>query len=386
MLTKTRAILGLAAVMLVAALNRREPVVYALAVMLATVGVMGYLLPWLALRGVTLVPRAGRADDIDAAEGAMIDLALELRHGGWWPAWMVEVQAEWQWAGRTFTSRDIAPVLMPGARRPVLDAAAFACRGQYRLAHLRLRSGFPLGLVHAEREVSVPALSVRVHPASTPLLPLPRWTVTEDVTGEDATDRAGESMELSMLRAYEPGESVRRVDWRASARAGALVVRQFQHPASVRVTVMVEPPSDAEVGRADAPGEHAMRVAASVCAALTQQGVRFRLRLPDEPPAADMDRATRALAAALPPRTAWVDELIAEAGTLRRGEQILAVLSPRAGSHAVTRAAHVAALARARVVALVATWPHMPAPLHEQAEALEEALQQEGVEAQLAWT
>ena len=88
--------------------------------------------------------------------------------------------------------RRTAGVLARARRLPLLNGrdADVQHRRQYRLAHLRLRSGFPLGLVHAEREVSVPALSVRVHPASTPLLPLPRWTVTEDVTPGAVSDLA----------------------------------------------------------------------------------------------------------------------------------------------------------------------------------------------------
>ena len=385
-LTKTRAILGLALVMFVAALKRQEPVVYGMAVMLAAVGVLGWGLPWLALGRVTLVARKGRSDTIEAAEGEPLDLALELHHTGWWPAWMIEVQAEWHWAGRDFVSRDIVPLLWPGSRRPVLESAAFACRGQYRLAHLRLRSGFPLGLVHAERDMPVAALQVTVLPAPAGLQALPHWTVSEDITGEAAINRSGDSMELAMLRAYEPGESVRRVDWRASARAGGLVVRQYQYPASVLVKVMVEPPGSDEVGRPDAPAEHAVRVAAAVCAMLATQAIRFQLLMPEVPATISVATATRELAAAPPARTFWGDSLHATAAALRKGEQILAVLSPSSTPDAVVRAAHEAAPARARVLALVATWPGMPETLHKAAVDLVRHLQQAGVEAQLSWT
>ena len=66
-----------------------------------------------------------------------------------------------------------------------------------------------------------------MRPAFAPVNIPAEWTVSEDSHGDQALGHAGESLELNMLRRYEPGDAVRRVDWRASARAGDLVVRQF---------------------------------------------------------------------------------------------------------------------------------------------------------------
>lgn len=386
LLTKTRAILALAVVMFVAALNRQESVVYAMAVLLAAVGVLGYVMPWAALRGTTLRARQPWRGEVAVAEGQPLELSLELHHAGWWPAWLVEVEAVWSWAGREFVSRDVVPYLAPRGRVAVLRTAAFGCRGSYRLERLRVGSGFPLGLVRAQRDVRVGALTVIVHPAPAPVGELPRWTVSEDLSGDASIGRSGESTELSMLRPYEPGASVRHVDWRASARAGGLVVRQFEHPASAFVKVTVEPPRSDDVGRGDAPSEHAMRVAASACARLAAQGVRFSLLLPGALPAHSVHQATRAIATAAPAGQSWPSSLREAARGLRRGEQMLAVLTRHDQTGAVVHASRVAASAGGRVVALIATAPQMDAGARESALLLQKVLQEADVETVLAWS
>lgn len=384
-LTKSRAIFALCAVLLIAALNRQEPMVYAMFLMLATVGGLGYLLPWLSLRSATL-DRAGEwPEEVEVVQDQPLDLDLCVRQQAWWPAWVVEVEARWQWASHEFTSRSTVPMLRARSQIGVLDAISFSCRGRYRLAELRLRSGFPLGLIHAHRSIDVGRFSVLVRPAQWPVRLPSVWTVSEDALGDASEGHAGESLELNMLRAYQPGEAVRRVDWRASARAGELVVRQFQHPASVLVKLLVEPPDAAELGRADSPSEQALRVAAGVCSHLAQEGVRFALLMPDAPPAQQADAASRALALALPAAAPWPARLALAASNLRRGEQIVAVLAATASATPLVDAAREAAAAGGSLVAVIATWPGAPGALHEQAANLQVQLKVANVQAWLAW-
>ncbi len=53
-LSKSRVLLGLCALMLIAAFKRRDPMAYGVFLFLAVICTLGYLLPWLSLRGMQL--------------------------------------------------------------------------------------------------------------------------------------------------------------------------------------------------------------------------------------------------------------------------------------------------------------------------------------------
>ena len=384
-LTKTRVVVALCGVLLLAALNRQDPMLYGMCIMLATVATFGWLLPWASLRSATLEYAGAWPEEVSVVQDQPLDLALRLRQHGWWPAWMVEVEARWEWASHDFHSRSTVSYLAPRGQAGVLDAVSFGCRGRYRLAALTLRSGFPLGLVHAQRTVDTARFTVLVRPADWPVRLPSVWTVSEDALGDAAEGHAGESLELNMLRAYEPGEAVRRVDWRASARAGELVVRQFQHPASVLVKLLVDPPGTAEVGRPESPSEQALRVAAGVVTQLEHEGVRFELFMPGSPPAQQADAARRAIAGATPTTLPWAARLMIAAGALRRGEQLVVVLAANGLASPVVDAAREAASAGGRIAVVIATWPGASGALNQQAVKVQAQLKQANVEAWLAW-
>lgn len=384
-LTKTRAILALSAVLLLAALNRQDPIVYGMFLMLLAIGVLGYALPWMSLRSVSLDRQAEWDQEVEVVQDQPVDLALRLRQHAWWPVFVVEVEARWEWAGHEFISRSTVPLLRRRDPVAVLDAIGFGCRGRYRLVELRLRSGFPLGLVQAQRTVDTQGFSVLVDPADWPVTLPSVWTVSEDALGDAAEGHAGESLELNMLRTYEPGQPVRRVDWRASARAGELVVRQFQHPASVLVKLVVQPPGAADIGRPDAPSEQALRVTAGVCTQLEQEGVRFVLLLPGAAPARDVSAARRALALAPAPTVPQWDHLFQVAAGVRKGEQVVAVVTADTEILPLLHGARLAAAGGGRLVAVIATWPGAPGAMHLQASRLQLQLKADNVEAWLAW-
>jgi uncharacterized protein (DUF58 family) len=389
-LSKPRVLAALCAVLLLAALNRQDPMAYGMFLVLCAVAGLGYAWPWLSLRSLRWERRPGAAlheSGTELVEGQLLDLGWQLRQQGWWPAWVVAVEAEWEWAGQRFASQGAATLLSRGAVAPVLDAVQFPCRGRYRLRSLRLRSGFPLGLVQAERELPVGLLEVVVHPRPWPVHLPTSWTDADDPLGDSARGERGDSLELSGLRPHETGQSLRHVDWRASARLGELVVRQFRHPASpmVRVTVPAPPPDS--FGQPDSPAEQAVRIAAGICQGLQASHLRFALHLEDEAlTAPDAWQSGAALAGLRPATGSAADMLVRVAAGLRPGEQLLAVIPP---AWPVNRLLPAASEARQRGAALqvaIGLWPG--AGLREQhlAEQLRTTLDAEGVRAWSACT
>lgn len=381
-LGKTRVLLVLCGVLLLAAWNRQDPMVHAMAMVLVALTALAWVLPWLSLRGVAADWPRG-LQDAERTEGQPLALGLQLHQRGWWPACVVEVEADWVCSGRAHGARATVPLLWPGRRVELLRTLAFDCRGIYRLRGVHLRSGFPLGLVTVQRAVPAPACEVRVLPRPWPVrLPFD-WSLADDLLGEQARRHRGESTELHMLRPHAPGEPVHRVDWRASARAGDLVEQQFLHPAAVRVQLWLPLPGPAEVGDGAGEAEQTVRVAAGACAALAEQGLRWSLPLPGAPVARELPSALRVLAAASADAVPWPERLRAALAPLRPGEQLLAVVPPSCEADPLVQAARRARRAQAGLRVLVATWPGMPQAGNAQALALVEALRSEKVQ---AWT
>ncbi|HEU0205612.1 MAG TPA: DUF58 domain-containing protein [Pseudolysinimonas sp.] len=104
---------------------------------------------------------------------------------------------------------------VPTARRAVITAGpALSVRGdQLGLLRRRVRWADPVELF--------------VHPVTTLLAPSQSGLV-RDLEGAVTSTLTNSDLEFHALRPYEPGDDQRSVHWRASARSGQLMVRQFQ--------------------------------------------------------------------------------------------------------------------------------------------------------------
>jgi uncharacterized protein (DUF58 family) len=104
---------------------------------------------------------------------------------------------------------------VPTARRAVITAGpAVSVRGdQLGLLRRRVRWAQPVELF--------------VHPVTTLLAPSQSGLV-RDLEGAVTSTLTNSDLEFHALRPYEPGDDQRYVHWRASARNGQLMVRQFQ--------------------------------------------------------------------------------------------------------------------------------------------------------------
>ena len=142
----------------------------------------------------------------------------------------------------------------------------FPHRGVYRQDAFGIRTRFPFGFFEKTREVG-PHLEIVVYPAVQPteqfyeILPL--------LSGEMASFYRGRGHELHSLRDYLPTDSARFVDWKVTARAGRLHVREFAREDERRVMLVFDPfvgPPSADRGPG-AAAEHAARFERAVSTA-----------------------------------------------------------------------------------------------------------------------
>jgi uncharacterized protein (DUF58 family) len=122
---------------------------------------------------------------------------------------------------------------------------------------------------------------LRSRPDSEVALVLPRFATlagrrqARELEATAAAPRAGSGNELFGIREYRPGDSLRRIHWRSSARHGELVVREYEPPGLETLTILVDPsPSTQDVA------DQIARIAASEAWDCIREGGRVVIGAP----------------------------------------------------------------------------------------------------------
>jgi uncharacterized protein (DUF58 family) len=163
-------------------------------------------------------------------------------------------------------------VVEPGAQTSVRHQRTFERRGIIELTTVRLSTAYPFGLFMKSREFdSADRLVVwprtdRPVPESQPgSAPLARPTAT--VAPSRVVGRAA----YRGLRGYRQGDDPRDVHWRSTARAGELIVREFEGESSDDQWICL----DIRGFDGGAAEESAIEIAAALAARAARAGRRF---------------------------------------------------------------------------------------------------------------
>lgn len=157
----------------------------------------------------------------------------------------------------------------------------FARRGAYTLTGYRLATKFPFALFRKSRDVDAP-LELIVYP---PRIAVPRPPPRTLTRGDASAERLGRRGEFFGLRERRMGDDHRDVHWRSSARAGRLLVREYEDELARKVVIGVDNAMPEKVRDAVADGaltpadeaqvasvERAIAVAASLAAVYLEVG------------------------------------------------------------------------------------------------------------------
>jgi uncharacterized protein (DUF58 family) len=124
------------------------------------------------------------------------------------------------------------------------------------------------------RRITVTGDSTLVVPAIEPLgaLPFVRPASTSE-TAMHTVPRRGLGPEYLGIREYRQGDSMRHVHWASTARAGTMMVREFEQEQTRRLAIVVDASRDAEPGPDGfTPLDRACSAAASVALAAVAHG------------------------------------------------------------------------------------------------------------------
>ncbi|MBI3551320.1 MAG: DUF3488 domain-containing protein [Elusimicrobia bacterium] len=214
---------------------------------------------WPNLRGVSVEPEAPG----QVFRGAQFALRLSLRREGRWPAFGLEA---------VLGASKAAVAVLRAARPAEVELKARAeHRGWNDLSGLVLESRFPFGLIVWRRRLSPPKV-----------LALPRLREVHGASEVRAQSRSsgrptlrkGSGDELYGIRAYDPGDDIRKINWKVSAKLGRPLINEFCEAQDSKITVSV-PASSGE------DAERRIEEAASACRFYIDSGVEVRLVTPE---------------------------------------------------------------------------------------------------------
>ncbi len=140
----------------------------------------------------------------------------------------------------------------------------FPRRGVYRQDALGLRTKFPFGFLQKTRRLDS-AMEAVVYPRIQPTEEF--YEVLPLVSGELESYQRGRGNDLYAIRDYQFNDSARHVDWKASARTGALQVKEFAREDERRVMLVFDPYVGPQPGT-DAEAAEKFERAVTLCAGL----------------------------------------------------------------------------------------------------------------------
>ena len=130
--------------------------------------------------------------------------------------------------------------LTPSARADVTGGLRPTRRGDLHTDRVTVRTLGPLGLAGRQGAIDVPG-TLRVLPAFPSIKHLPsRLAQLRELDGRAAVRVRGQGTEFDSLREYVSGDDIRSVDWRASARSRAVVVRTWQPERDRRLVLVLD--------------------------------------------------------------------------------------------------------------------------------------------------
>ncbi|HEX6350200.1 MAG TPA: DUF58 domain-containing protein [Candidatus Dormibacteraeota bacterium] len=116
-----------------------------------------------------------------------------------------------------------------------------ACRrwGGFAVGHLRLVARDRFGLFRWEQVLDL-RRPLKVYPAAEEVRRLLKPARTQAFAGNQVARAKGEGIEFADIRAFSPGDLVRRVNWRVTARRGALHVNEFHLERNADVVIFLD--------------------------------------------------------------------------------------------------------------------------------------------------
>lgn len=147
--------------------------------------------------------------------------------------------------------------------------------GSFELGDIRLRARGPLGMLIWERQVTRPH-RLQVYPRPERLQGLVTPLETQPAIGDLVARARADGLEFADTRAFVPGDRLRSVNWRASARRGDLIVNERHPDRNADIVLFLDSFAEA---RADSDSAGTLEQAVRAAATLADRYLEHRDRV-----------------------------------------------------------------------------------------------------------
>ena len=269
---RTAVFLLLAVTLLVIALSTGTAVYYLMAAMLGMMALIGFLSALLTLLTLQIDLTAQKKR---AVRGESVAVRLRLKRRTLLPAGLIELEVsapdEGRDAGRMIVG--VAPI----RGREYRYTIRCAHRGVYEAGVSRLRVTDIFGLFSFSRRVKGRMARVEVTPR---LVTVPAVTVQPGDTGPQGRVRMTEDLASpSGVRAWQEGDSLKKVHWKLTARRREMMVRTFEESARPDFLILLD------CAPVNAMQSHVRTIEDALCesaaaAAMAQMSAGYPVRMP----------------------------------------------------------------------------------------------------------
>lgn len=143
-----------------------------------------------------------------------------------------------QFQKRDFLYRLLAP---PGAKRQFAYVLRPTTRGECHFGNLNIYAESPLGLVSRRFTIEA-ATMIPTYPSHLQMRRYELLAMTSPLAefGVKRIRRIGHTLEFERIKNYVAGDDIRTINWKATARRGALMVNQYQDERSQPIYCLID--------------------------------------------------------------------------------------------------------------------------------------------------
>ena len=253
------------------------PSLYLMAAILWLIPAVSYLMGWLMLGGLT----CERTLPLSATAGEAVALTYRLGNTSRLPKFYLLVRDTLpRGVGFVGGPPPLVLSLWPGEEEIARCQVEARRRGVFPLGPAQLYSTDPLGLQTFAQKMPLVS-SLTVYPA---ILPIQeswlRGAAAQGWRGTASALTRGAGDDFYGVREYAPGDELRRVHWRTTARTGTLAVTEYAQGVTLDVTLALDLSRTAYAGTGDGEDgalECAVTLAATLADDLLRHGHTVRL-------------------------------------------------------------------------------------------------------------